>query len=95
MAQKKTNPKKRPSTVESSTAYMLKILLFFILGTFWLRLASFNIGPFEHISIPIGLFIGLLFAAHDHFILDQKIEYVILLISTFISFYLPVGILIK
>lgn len=89
MAKIKKRSKKTQS--ESNSTYFLKILLFFILGTLWVRLLDVNIGPFQHISLPIGLLVGLLFASHEHFMIDSKIEFAILLVATFISFYLPVG----
>lgn len=89
MAKRKTK-----QSTESDSAYFLKLILFFILGTFWVRLLHINIGPFEHLSVPLGLVIGLFFASHEHFQIDRKIEFAILLGATFISFYLPVGITI-
>lgn len=83
---------KRKKSTESDSAYFLKLVLFFILGTFWVRLVDIKLGPFEHISLPVGLLIGLLFASHEHFQIDRKIEFAILLLATFISFYLPVGL---
>jgi Na+/H+ antiporter NhaC len=77
---------------ESDTGFFLKLVLFFILGTFWVRLLHIEFGPFEHLSLPAGLVIGLVFASHERFQIDRKIEYAILLGATFISFYLPVGI---
>lgn len=92
MAKKQKRTKKR--LVESDSAYFLKIILFFIMGTLWVRLLEVNIGPFEHLSIPVGLVIGLVFASHDNFQIDRKVEYAVLLAATFISFYLPVGVTI-
>lgn len=89
MAKQKRKSKK---SVESDSAYFLKLVLFFILGTFWVRLVNINSGPFEHLSLPVGLIVGLIFASHEHFQVDRKIEYAVLLAATFISFYLPVGI---
>lgn len=94
MSQKKTKAKTYRRSEETASAYMLKIMLFFILGTFWVRLEGVNWGPFDHFSIPVGFFIGLVFTAHEHFSIDQKIEYAILIVSTFGSYYLPVGIVI-
>ncbi len=91
MAKQKRKTKK---TTESDSAYFLKLVLFFILGTFWVRLVNIQIGPFEHLSLPAGLLIGLVFASHEHFQIDRKVEFAILLGATFISFYLPVGITI-
>lgn len=86
--------KKKKQRRESDSAYFLKIVLFLILGTFWLRLNDVNIGPFQHLSIPAGLLIGLLFAMHDHFQIDRKMEYALLLVATVMSFYLPMGIVL-
>lgn len=90
--QKRKVKKQRIALRESDASYFLKLVLFFILGTLWVRLLDVQIGPFEHLSIPVGLIIGIVFASHDHFQIDRKIEYAILLGATFISFYLPVGI---
>lgn len=86
--------KKTSKTNESDSTYFLKLVLFFLLGTFWVRLLNVNAGPFEHLSLPVGLILGLIFASHEHFQIDRKIEFAVLLAATFISFYLPVGITI-
>ncbi len=85
--------KKRPKA-QSDSAYVLKIILFFIFGTLWVRVLNVNVGSFGHISLPLGLVIGLVFASHEHFKIDRKIEYAVLLVATVVSFYLPVGIII-
>lgn len=90
MAKRKTSSKK--SSSEPNSVYFLKILLFFILGTLWIRILNVHVGPFAHFSLPVGLFVGLLFASHEHFMIDSKIEFAVLIVATFISFYLPVGI---
>lgn len=92
MTKKVKNKKKK--TTNSDSAYLLKLVLYFLLGTLWVRLLNVDIGPFEHLSLPLGLIIGLLFASHEHFQVDRKIEYTVLLVATFVSFYLPVGITI-
>ena len=89
MAKQKRKPKKAS---ESDSAYFLKLVLYFILGTFWVRLLNIDIGPFNDLSLPVGLVIGLLFASHEHFQIDRKVEFAILLGATFISMHLPVGI---
>lgn len=104
--QSQKNTKTRTKKVAAATArrprvtrqtdiqYFIKILLFFILGTFWVRLINIGIGPFEHLSLPVGLCIGLFLVSYERLQIDRKIEYVILIAATFISFYLPVGITI-
>lgn len=90
----KQKKKKIVRTRESDSSYFLKLVLYFILGTFWVRLLHIDIGPFEHLSLPLGLLLGVFFASHEHFQIDRKIEFAVLLAATFISFYLPVGITI-
>ena len=49
---------------------------------------------FDGFALPIGLIIGLIFASHDHFKIDRKIEFAILLISAVLSFFVPSGIIL-
>lgn len=84
--------KHKVKTVENDSTYFLKIVFFFLLGTFWVRLLHINIGPYQHISLPAGLVIGIVLASRENFQIDRKIEFAVLLAATFISFYLPVGI---
>jgi hypothetical protein len=79
---------------EPDATYLVKILLFFILGTFWIRLVDVNIGIFNHLSLPVGFLIGILIAQHEHFQIDRKMEYLILIVATFVSYFLPMGLVI-
>jgi hypothetical protein len=56
--------------------------------------APITIGAFQVHGFPLGLFIGLLFAAHDHFQMDRKIEFAGGIIVTIITFYVPAGIVV-
>lgn len=102
MTKTKQTKKHRPSPrgraglvkKEADSSYFLKLLLYFILGTLWVRLLNIEVGPFQHLSLPLGLVVGLWFASHDKFQIDRKIEYAVLLVATFLSFYLPVGVTI-
>ena len=67
---------------EGYAVYFLKLLLYFVLGTIWIKA---NDRPI----IPIGLILGLLFASHEHFRIDRKVEYAILLVSTLFALYGP------
>ena len=78
---------------EPDSTFVLKLVVFLILGSQWLRIE--NLAEGWSIPIPIGLLIGLWFASHDHFQIDRKIEYALLLIAAFISFWLPIGIFIE
>ncbi|HMS50400.1 MAG TPA: hypothetical protein PKA02_03130 [Candidatus Saccharibacteria bacterium] len=87
---KKTKSKNRP---EMDTTYILKLTLFLIVGSQWLYLA--NVDSNTQIPVPVGLVLGLVFASHDHFRIDRKIEYALLLLAMFIGFWLPMGVIVR
>jgi hypothetical protein len=68
---------------EPDSVYFLKILLYFVLGTIWIANSA------GQRLLPAGLLLGLVFAHKDHFRIDRKIEYAILLVSTLISLFGP------
>jgi hypothetical protein len=82
---------KRPR-VESDSAFFLKLTVFLILGSQWIYIEHL---PHWQIPIPVGAILGLVFATHEHFQIDRKIEYVVLVMATFISFWLPIGLVIQ
>jgi hypothetical protein len=88
MAKKKSTKKVQ---TEPDSTFFLKLVLYLILGSQWLWIDNL---PEWQIPIPIGLIVGLFFASHDHFQIDRKIEYAVLLVSAFIAFWLPMGITI-
>lgn len=61
--------------IEKDSVYFLKILLYFVLGTIWIKYNGRTI-------FPVGLMLGILFTSKEHFRIDRKIEYAILLIGT-------------
>lgn len=90
-------PRKVSRTIppEKDSTYFLKLVVYIILGTFWLKFHTpVHIGAFVLSGFPLGLIIGLIFAAHDHFQIDRKIEYAVLIVVAIISFFLPAGIVI-
>lgn len=80
-------PKRKRKADEKDSVYFLKLVLYFLLGAFWVRL---ELGGGRLLSLPIGLVAGLLFATHEHFATDRKIEYAVLLIATALSAYIPI-----
>ena len=92
MAKKKSSNKKRVVNKEQDTTYFLKLTLFLILGSQWIFIENL---PDWQIPIPAGLVIGLVFATHEQFQIDRKIEYALLLLSAFVAFWLPIGLVIK
>jgi hypothetical protein len=89
---RKTAKRSKSALSEPDSAFFLKAVIFLILGSQWIYIES---GNEWQIPIPVGLIIGLVFATHEHFQIDRKIEYVVLLFATFISFWLPIGLVIQ
>lgn len=86
---KKRVTKRAKAGIEPDSTFFLKLVLYLILGSQWLRITQ---GQTSQIPIPVGFFIGLCFAWHDHFQIDRKIEYALLLVAMFVGFWLPMGI---
>jgi hypothetical protein len=80
------------NTHESDGAYFLKLVLFLIFSSLWLRI-EFSTGTV--LPLPLGAAIALLYAMHDHFQIDRKIELALILVGMFVSFWLPIGIFIS
>lgn len=91
MAKSKTKKKAvRREAQELDGVYLLKIVLYMIIGSQWVFLTDPELT--KQIPLPIGLLVGGFFAMHDHFQIDRKIEFAILLIACFIGFWSQVGI---
>lgn len=91
MAKTKTVKRRGPAIAsESAGVYLLKLVLYLIVGAQWLRLE--NVAGTSQIPLPVGFVIALLFAAHDHFKIDRKIEFAVILVATFIGFFAQVGV---
>lgn len=84
--------KDRQPPTELDSVYVLKLVLYLVLGAQWLRIVT--VGGTE-IPVPVGALIGLLFIAHDHFKIDRKVEYAVLLVAMFVGFWLPMGLDLK
>jgi hypothetical protein len=87
MAKAKT--KKRNSEQELDSVYVLKLIFFMILGSLWLKITK---GETLQIPIPVGFIVGLFFAAHEHFSIDRKIEYAVMLVALLVGFWMPFGV---
>ena len=94
MAKTKTSTRKttKKKSVEPDSTFFLKLTVFLILGSQWIYVENL---PDWQLPIPVGLILGLVFATHEHFQIDRKIEYALLLVATFISFWLPLGLIIQ
>ena len=81
---------------ESDGTYFLKLVVFVLLGTFWLKFGQPIIwGGLPVNGIPVGLLVGLLLVSRfEKYQSDRKIWYAILLVVGIISYFLPAGIVI-
>jgi hypothetical protein len=90
---KQKRPKAHKHTAqELDSVYLLKLVLYLVVGAQWIRFT--DAAGSSQIPVPIGLIIGVLFATHDHFQIDRKIEYAVLLIAMFVGFWSQIGIYI-
>lgn len=72
--------------------YLLKLVLYLILGSLWLKVSN---GHSIEVGIPIGLIVGLIFASHEHFRIDRKIEYAVLLVAMLVGYFASYGLYIN
>lgn len=80
---KKTSKKANPQSFDG--IYLLKLVLYLVIGAQWLTLS--NATATFKLSLPIGLVLGVIFAAHEHFRIDRKIEYALLLVAALVGFF--------
>lgn len=92
MAIKKKNSKKQRGQ-ELDGVFILKMVLYVILGSLWVKITKD--GASLHLPIPLGLIVGLLFSTHDHFSIDRKIEYAVLVSAALFGYIAPYGIFIS
>lgn len=81
---------KRKTKTEADSAYFLKLVLYLIVGSLWVKITTET----AQVPIPVGFILGLLFTTHEHFKIDRKIEYAVLLIAALIGFWAPIGLYI-
>lgn len=99
VAPKKRAPRKRrPSDrlFESDGEYFLKLVLFVLLGTFWLKFSQpVSWFGLTFAAFPLGLLVGLISVSRfEKFQSDRKIWYAVLLVIGIISYFVPAGIVI-
>ena len=89
MAKKKKAAKKSNSV---DGVFVLKLLLYLLLGSMWLKLSN---GNSISVGLPIGFILGLIFTSHEHFQIDRKIEYTVLLVAMLIGYFAPFGLYLQ
>lgn len=83
---------KRKNT-QNDGAFIFKLVLYVILGSLWLKLHRGS-GDFI-IPLPVGLLIGLIFTSHEHFQIDRKIEYAVLVVAALLGMIAPYGLFVS
>lgn len=86
----------RQLAVETDGTYFLKLVVFVLLGTLWLKFEEPLLwGSFALTALPLGLFVGLpLIRQFEKLQSDRKIWYAVLLVVTIICYFAPAGIVI-
>lgn len=92
---KKQTRKKKVQSVEADSAYFLKLVLYILLGATWIKFGvPIHLGMIQLNGAPIGMLFGIVLASHDHFAIDRKVEYAILVMMMVITYFLPAGIVL-
>lgn len=97
MARTKTTAKtptksKKAASASFEGVYFLKMVLYLLLGSIWIKASN---GDSIDIGVPVGLIVGLAFTLHEHFQIDRKIEYAILLVAMLFGYFAPYGLYIN
>lgn len=91
MASRKQKQFRKPAPIEQDSVYFFKLVLYVVLGSLWIKITT---SDGANVPLPVGFIIGLFFTAHEHFAIDRKIEYAVLLVAMLIGFWAPIGLYI-
>ncbi|HEU4914445.1 MAG TPA: hypothetical protein VFT16_03530 [Candidatus Saccharimonadales bacterium] len=86
----KSKPKSSGTAFDG--VYLFKMVLYLLLGSVWLKASN---GQDIDVGIPIGLIIGLVFTLHEHFQIDRKIEYAVMLVAMLFGYFAPYGLYVN
>ena len=91
MVKKKNVPVKAKAAKKQSSddAYLLKLIMYLIISSQWILITR---EMSWQIPIPYGALVALLFARHEHFRTDRRIEYAVILVAMFVGFWVPAGL---
>lgn len=93
MAKTKTKTIRSKAASGNDGAYLLKLVLYAVLGSLWLKIGHHS-SSFA-VPLPVGLIIGLIFTSHEQFRIDRKIEYAVLIVAALFGFMAPFGLFIS
>lgn len=87
---KTVKTRKKPARYDGIFAF--KLALYVVLGTMWIKITD---GQVVTVPIPIGLILGIILSSHEHFAIDRKIEYAVLMVAALVGFFAPFGLYIS
>ena len=79
-------------TTSVDGVFFLKLVLYAIVGSMWIKITHDNT---LQIPLPFGLLVGLIFATHEHFQIDRKIEFAVLAVAMLVGYLAPYGLYIN
>jgi hypothetical protein len=85
--------KNQKQSTELDGVYILKLVMYVILGSLWLKLNSATLQ--STFPLPVGFMVGVLFASHEHFRIDRKIEYAVLVLAALVGLIAPYGLFLQ
>ena len=88
---KQKSQSKKAASGKNDGVFALKLALYVILGSLWVKIVN---DSSTIVPVPAGLIIGMVLASHEHFQIDRKIEYAVLLVAALIGFLAPYGLYI-
>lgn len=80
------------SSQELDSVFFLKLVLYVVIGSMWVKIVH---NDTVNVPLPVGLVVGLLFTSHEHFQIDRKIEYAVLLVAMLVGYFAPFGLYIS
>ena len=90
---KRTKKSVKPVANNFDGVFVFKMALYVILGSMWLKVTA-SAGNL-HVPLPVGVVIGLIFTTHEHFQVDRKIEYAVLVVAALFGFMAPYGLFVN
>ncbi|MEO5950154.1 MAG: hypothetical protein ABIQ04_01765 [Candidatus Saccharimonadales bacterium] len=91
-----TRAKVYPRVFETDSTYFLKLVVFILLGTLWLKFAEpISWQGIRFTGVPLGLVLGIIgIAKFEKYQEDRKIWYAVLVVVSIICYFVPAGVVI-
>ena len=84
--------KKIQKARETDGEFLFKLVMYLLVSSIWIKVVILS--EFIQLPIPLGLFAALLFASREHFQIDRKLEYAVIMVGVLVGFWSNTGLLI-